>query len=58
MTPIYHPSGLMMSIGGAIVGGARLAMARQFDVETFWEEVRRYGVTVASYTWTMLDESR
>jgi putative long chain acyl-CoA synthase len=56
VTPIYHPSGLMMSIGGAIVGGSRLAMARQFDVSTFWEEVRRYGVTVASYTWTMLDE--
>ncbi len=56
VAPIYHPSGLMMSIGGAIVGGARLAMARKFDVPTFWEEVRRYGVTVASYTWTMLDE--
>jgi putative long chain acyl-CoA synthase len=46
-----------MSIGGAIVGGSRLAMARRFDVSTFWEEVRRYGVTVASYTWTMLDEA-
>ena len=56
VTPIYHPSGLMMSIGGAIVGGSRLAMARQFDPSTFWEEVRRYGVTVASYTWTMLDQ--
>ncbi len=55
VTPVYHPSGLMMSIGGAIVGGARLAMARKFEVATFWEEVRRYGVTVASYTWTMLD---
>ncbi|MGN6867027.1 MAG: AMP-binding protein [Solirubrobacteraceae bacterium] len=55
VTPIYHPSGLMMSVGGAIVGGARLAMARKFDVSTFWEEVRRYGVTVASYTWTLLD---
>ena len=55
VTPVYHPSGLMMSIGGAIAGGARLAVARRFDVSTFWEEVRRYGVTVASYTWTMLD---
>jgi putative long chain acyl-CoA synthase len=55
VTPIHHPSGLMMSIGGAIVGGARLAMARKFEVATFWEEVRRYGVTVASYTWTLLD---
>jgi putative long chain acyl-CoA synthase len=55
ITPVYHPSGLMTSIGGAIAGGARLAVARRFDVSTFWEEIRRYGVTVASYTWTMLD---
>jgi putative long chain acyl-CoA synthase len=55
VTPVYHASGLMMSIGGAIAGGARLAVARQFDVPIFWEEVRRYGVTVASYTWTSLD---
>lgn len=29
-------------------------MARNFEPETFWDEVRRYGVTVGSYTWTML----
>ncbi|MFZ0387163.1 MAG: AMP-binding protein [Solirubrobacteraceae bacterium] len=56
VTPLHHPSGLMMSIGGAIAGGARVAVARHFDPATFWEEVRRYGVTVASYTWTMLHE--
>jgi putative long chain acyl-CoA synthase len=56
VTPLCHPSGLMMSIGGAVAGGARLAMARQFDPSTFWEEVRRYGVTVASYTWTLLHD--
>jgi putative long chain acyl-CoA synthase len=56
VTPIYHPSGLLMSIGGAVAGGARLALAEGFDPETFWDEVRRYGVTVASYTWTMLRE--
>jgi putative long chain acyl-CoA synthase len=56
VTPLYHPSGLMMSVGGAVAGGARLAMARQFDPETFWEETRRYGVTVASYTWTLLHD--
>src|SRR5437763_6861299 len=46
----------MMSIGGAIAGRARLAMATHFDPTTFWDEVRRYGVTVASYTWTMLHD--
>jgi putative long chain acyl-CoA synthase len=56
VTPLYHPSGLMMSVGGAIAGGARLAMATTFDPTTFWEEVRRYGVTVASYTWTLLHD--
>jgi putative long chain acyl-CoA synthase len=56
VTPLYHPSGLMMSVGGAIAGGARLAMATEFVPETFWNEVRRYGVTVASYTWTLLHE--
>ena len=56
VTPIYHPSGLLMSIGGAVAGGARLAIARRFDPQTFWQEIRRYGVTVASYTWTMLRE--
>jgi putative long chain acyl-CoA synthase len=54
VTAPYHPSGVMTSIGGAIAGGARLAMATSFDPSTFWEEVRRYGVTVASYTWTLL----
>jgi putative long chain acyl-CoA synthase len=56
VTPLYHPSGLMMSIGGAIAGGARLAMATQFDPSTFWDEARRYGVTVTSYTWTLLHD--
>jgi putative long chain acyl-CoA synthase len=56
VTPPYHPSGVMTSIGGAIAGGARLAVARSFDPSTFWDEVRRYGVTVASYTWTLLHD--
>ncbi len=56
VTPPYHPSGLMTTIGGAIAGGARLALARNFDPSTFWEEVRRYGVTIASYTWTLLHD--
>lgn len=56
VTPIFHPSGLLMTVGGAITAGARIALTRHFDPGTFWEEVRRYGVTVSSYTWTMLNE--
>jgi len=56
VTPLYHASGLMTGIGGAVAGGARLAMTASFDPSTFWREARRYGVTVASYTWTMLHD--
>ena len=55
-SPVYHPSALLMSVGGVVAGGARLAVASEYDPRTFWEEVRRYGATVVSYTWAMLDE--
>lgn len=54
ITPLQHPSALLMSLGGAVAGGARLALADGYSPETFWEEARRYGVTVASYTWLLL----
>jgi putative long chain acyl-CoA synthase len=56
VTPIHHSSALLMTLGGAIAGGSRIALAQGYDPATFWEEVRRYGVTVGSYTWTMLRE--
>lgn len=60
ISPIHHPSGLLTGFGGALAGGARLALsseqATEFDPATFWEEVRRYGVTVVSYTWTLLHD--
>jgi putative long chain acyl-CoA synthase len=54
VTPIHHSSALLMSIGGAVASGARFAMATADDPETFWDEVRRYGATHVSYTWTSL----
>jgi putative long chain acyl-CoA synthase len=54
VSALYHASALLTSIGAAVAGGGRLAMAAAYDPATFWDEVRRYGVTVASYTWTML----
>jgi putative long chain acyl-CoA synthase len=54
VTPLHHASALLTSIGGAVAGGARLALTTGHDPATFWDEVRRYGVTVASYTWTQL----
>ena len=53
-TPLHHSSALLMSIGGAVAGGARFAISLADDTDTFWEEVRRYGATHVSYTWTSL----
>jgi putative long chain acyl-CoA synthase len=53
LTPIHHPSALLTGIGAALASRARLAMTRGFDPDTFWEEVRRYGATAVTYTWTM-----
>lgn len=53
LTPIHHPSALLTGIGGALASRARLAMARRFDPDTFWSEIRRYGATAVTYIWTM-----
>ena len=55
-TPIHHSSSLLMSVAGAVAGGARFAIASASDPQTFWEEVRRYGATHVSYTWTSLHD--
>ncbi len=54
--PIHHPTGLLVCVAGAIVSGARLAVAAAFDPETFWDEVRRYGVSFVSYSGTQLND--
>ncbi|WP_040790320.1 AMP-binding protein [Nocardia paucivorans] len=54
LAPLHHSSGLLVSLGGAIAGGSRIALARSLDPSRFAEEVHRYGVTVVTYTWTML----
>ncbi|MQA63580.1 MAG: AMP-binding protein [Actinophytocola sp.] len=56
ITPLHHPSGLLTSVGGAVAGGSRIALSRGFDPGLFDAEVHRYGVTVVSYTWTLLRE--
>jgi putative long chain acyl-CoA synthase len=52
--PLHHPAGMLVAIGGGLVGGARLALATEFDPKTFWEDVHRYGATVVFYAGEML----
>jgi putative long chain acyl-CoA synthase len=54
LTPLHHESGLLVSLGGAVVGGTRIALSRGLQPERFAAEVHQYGVTVVSYTWAML----
>ena len=56
LTPLHHQSGLLVSLGGAVVGGSRIALSRELRPERFVQEIRQYGVTVVSYTWAMLRE--
>jgi putative long chain acyl-CoA synthase len=56
LTPLHHQSGLLVSLGGAVVGGSRIALSRELRPARFLQEIRQYGVTVVSYTWAMLRE--
>lgn len=52
--PLHHPSALLVGVGAAIAGGARLALGDAFSPERFFAEVRRYGATVVLYVGEML----
>ena len=47
--PLHHSTGLLVGVGGALVGGARLALAPRFSVSGFWDDVRRSGATIVVY---------
>ena len=51
--PLHHPSGTLVAAHSALAGGARLALASRFEPATFWDEVRRYGVSVVFYAGEM-----
>ena len=65
--PLHHPSGTLVAVGSALVGGARLALAGGATPRTLtsgpgtpragqatsWDEIRRYGATVVYYAGDM-----
>ncbi len=54
--PLHHPAGMLVTVGGGLVGGSRLALSTGFDPDAFWGDVRRYGATVVFYAGDMLRE--
>lgn len=51
--PLHHPAGILVSVGAALAGGARLALASAHSADTFFSEARRYGATVVFYAGEM-----
>lgn len=56
LPPLHHASGLLTTLGATVAGRSRIALSDGVDAETFATEVPRYGVTVVSYTWSMMRE--
>jgi putative long chain acyl-CoA synthase len=54
LAPLHHSAGLLVAVGGALAGGSRIALSRGLEPDRFSSEILRYGVTVVSYTWTMM----
>ncbi|MGE3632404.1 MAG: alpha/beta fold hydrolase [Sandaracinaceae bacterium] len=54
--PLHHAAGILVAVGGALVGGSRLALGSGFAPARFWDEVRRYGVSVVFYAGEMCRE--
>ena len=59
--PLHHPTGILVSVGSALAGGARLALAEPdgppgapLDPKKLLLDVRRVGATVLFYTGEML----
>ena len=51
--PLHHAAGILVAVGGALIGGSRLALATRYAPEHFWNEARRYGATVVFYAGEM-----
>uniref|UniRef100_A0A4W3K3Q5 long-chain-fatty-acid--CoA ligase n=1 Tax=Callorhinchus milii TaxID=7868 RepID=A0A4W3K3Q5_CALMI len=47
--PLYHSSGSLIGICGAIQIGATIVLRRKFSSSQFWDDCRKYNVTVIQY---------
>jgi putative long chain acyl-CoA synthase len=52
--PLHHAAGMLVAVGGALVGGSRLALAERFERERFVQELHRYGASVVFYAGELL----
>nr|XP_009929825.1 PREDICTED: very long-chain acyl-CoA synthetase-like [Opisthocomus hoazin] len=47
--PLYHSAGLMIGVGGCFEVGATCVLRAKFSASQFWDDCRRYNVSVIQY---------
>ncbi|XP_036420447.1 very long-chain acyl-CoA synthetase-like isoform X2 [Colossoma macropomum] len=47
--PLYHSSGFLMGLTGAIERGITVMLKRKFSASKFWDDCRNHNVTVIQY---------
>ncbi len=47
--PLYHSAGGMMAVGGALLAGGSLVIARRFSAKRFWSDCTQHEVTSFQY---------
>lgn len=52
--PLHHPTGVVVTVGAALIGGSRLALGEPFSPASFFADIRRTGATVVFYAGEML----
>ncbi|XP_042330643.1 very long-chain acyl-CoA synthetase-like [Sceloporus undulatus] len=52
--PLYHSTALLIGIGGCIDIGATCVLRSKFSASHFWNDCRRYHVTVIQYVGEMM----
>nr|XP_020671043.1 very long-chain acyl-CoA synthetase-like [Pogona vitticeps] len=52
--PMYHSAALLIAIGGCLEVGATFVLRSKFSASHFWDDCRRYHVTVIQYVGEMM----
>ncbi|KAM9271863.1 long-chain fatty acid transport protein 5 isoform 2-T2 [Cariama cristata] len=47
--PLYHAAGLLIGVGGCFEVGATCVLRAKFSASQFWDDCRRYNVSVIQY---------
>ncbi|RVE74325.1 hypothetical protein OJAV_G00020830 [Oryzias javanicus] len=47
--PLYHTAGFLMGLCGGINKGVTFVLKRKFSVSSFWDDCRKYNITVIQY---------